>query len=232
MASGTGTCSVHYNQAGNDNYNAAAEVTETVNAQRADQTISVTTHAPASAIYNTIFTVAATSSSGLPVTYSSAGGCSNAGATFTTTSGVINCTVKYDQPGNSNYNAAPQLTETVTAVPWTNSGFYQPVDMGNVLNVAKNGSTVPLKFRVFAAGTELTTVASIKQSFVQTLTCGTGIALDDIENYATGGTSLRYDTTTGQFIFNWQTPRTPGACYRVTLTLLDGTSISANFKLK
>ena len=45
---------------GNANYNAAPQVTETVNAQKADQTITVTTHAPASARYNTSFTVAAT----------------------------------------------------------------------------------------------------------------------------------------------------------------------------
>ena len=134
--------------------------------------------------------------------------------------------------GSDNNYAFSFVNGTLTIQPWTYGGFYQPVDTGNVLNVAKNGSTVPLKFEVFAGGTELTTVASIKQSFVQTLTCGTGVALDDIENYATGGTSLRYDTTSGQFIFNWQTPRTPGACYRVTLTLLDGTTISANFKLK
>src|SRR5688500_2800505 len=104
--------------------------------------------------------------------------------------------------------------------------------MGGVLNVAKNGSTVPLKFEVFAGDTELTNVAFIKQSFVQTLTCGTGVVNDDIENYATGGTSLRYDTTGGQFIFNWQTPKTPGACYKITLMTQDGQTISANFKLK
>ena len=35
MTSGTGTCSVRYDQAGNANYNAAPQVTETVNAQKA-----------------------------------------------------------------------------------------------------------------------------------------------------------------------------------------------------
>ena len=42
MTSGTGTCSVKYDQAGDANYNAAPQVTETVNAQKADQTINVT----------------------------------------------------------------------------------------------------------------------------------------------------------------------------------------------
>ena len=131
-----------------------------------------------------------------------------------------------DKAGNS-----ANASATYTVLAWTISGFYQPVDMGK-LNIAKNGSTVPLKFEVFAGNTELTDVNFIKQTFVQKLTCGAGIATDDIENYATGGTSLRYDTTGGQFIFNWQTPKLAGNCYRVTLTTADGTPISADFKLK
>jgi len=81
----------------------------------ANQTITVNTHAPANAAYNSQFTVAATASSGLDVTYSSAGACTNSGATFMITSGTGTCTVKYDQAGNANYNAAPQVTENVTA---------------------------------------------------------------------------------------------------------------------
>jgi len=83
---------------------------------KANQTISVTTHAPAGgAAYNTQFSVTATSSSGLPVSYSSSGACTNNGATFTMTNGTGNCTVKYDQAGDANRNAAPSITETVTA---------------------------------------------------------------------------------------------------------------------
>jgi len=81
----------------------------------ANQTITVNPHAPANAAYNSQFTVAATASSGLDVTYSSAGACTNTGATFMMTSGTGTCTVKYDQAGNANYNAAPQVTENVTA---------------------------------------------------------------------------------------------------------------------
>jgi hypothetical protein len=116
MTSGTGTCSVKYDQAGDSNYNAAPQVVETVNAQKANQAINVTTHAPSSAVYNTSFSVAATGgNSGNPVTFSSGGSCSNTGATFTMTSGTGTCSVKYDQAGDSNYNAAPQVTESVNA---------------------------------------------------------------------------------------------------------------------
>ena len=116
MTSGTGTCTVKYDQAGDANYNAAPQVTETVNAVKADQTITVTTHAPASAVFNTSFTVAATGGGrAARSTFSSAGACTNIGATFTMTSGTGTCTVKYDQAGDANYNAAPQVTETVNA---------------------------------------------------------------------------------------------------------------------
>ena len=115
ITSGTGTCSVIANQAGNSNYTAAPQVTETVAANPASQTITFTTNAPASAGDNTSFTVAATASSGLAVVYTSAGVCANSGATYTMTSGTGTCSVIANQPGNSNYSAAPQVTQTVTA---------------------------------------------------------------------------------------------------------------------
>jgi hypothetical protein len=100
--------------AGDINYT-GSNSTGTLSVSKANQTITVGTHAPASAAYNASFTVAATSNSSLAISYSSAGVCTNVGAVFTMTSGTGNCTVKYDQAGNGNYNAAAQVTESVTA---------------------------------------------------------------------------------------------------------------------
>ena len=121
MTSGTGTCTVKFDQAGDSNYNAAPEITESVTAQKAPQTITVTTPAPAMAYFASQFTVAATASSGNTVSFYSSGVCTNSGATFTMTSGTGICTVKFDQAGDTNYNAAPEVTESVTAerVPQT-----------------------------------------------------------------------------------------------------------------
>lgn len=118
-----------------------------------------------------------------------------------------------------------------TVASWTLKGFYQPVDMSGIVNTVKGGSTVPLKFEVFAGATELTDT-SIVSTLIKTATCTTGLPEDTIEVTATGGTSLRYDTTGGQYIFNWQTPKLPGRCYTVTLTTLDGSTLNALFKLK
>src|SRR2546430_10972152 len=110
MTGGTSACSVKYDQAGDSNYSAAPQVTETVNAQKADQTIPVTTSAPASAVYLDSFGVAASAPGGT-VTFSSGGVCSNNNASFTMTAGTGTCSVKYDQAGNANYNAAPRSAE-------------------------------------------------------------------------------------------------------------------------
>jgi hypothetical protein len=125
-----------------------------------------------------------------------------------------------------NYDTA---TMSYTVLAWTLKGFYAPVDMG-IHNLVKGGATVPLKFEVFAGDTELTDT-SIVQAFTQKIACVAGLG-DNIETYATGETSLRYDTVGGQFVFNWKTLKSPGACYRVTMKTLDGSSIFADFTLK
>jgi hypothetical protein len=109
-------------------------------------------------------------------------------------------------------------------------GFYRPIDMG-IKNSAKGGSTVPLKFEAFQGATELSDVAIIKPITQQQITCPNGTP-DAIEEYATGNTNLRYDTSAGQFIYNWKTPKKPGTCYRVKVMASDGSSLEVDFVLK
>ncbi|MCJ8163682.1 MBG domain-containing protein [Pontibacter sp. E15-1] len=59
--------------------------------------------------------MAATASSGLPVSYGSSGVLSHVGTTYTMNSGTGSGTVSYSQEGNANYNAATVVTETVSA---------------------------------------------------------------------------------------------------------------------
>jgi predicted outer membrane repeat protein len=117
MTSGTGTCSVIANQAGNSNYAPATQVTQYVNATPLSQTILFTVPAPATSKSGDIFTVAATGgASGIPVMFTSSGVCSNSGATYTMASNTGTCMVIANQTGNNNYAAATQVTETVTGV--------------------------------------------------------------------------------------------------------------------
>lgn len=134
-----------------------------------------------------------------------------------------------DRAGNTTVRST-----SYTVLPWTTGGYYKPVDLGGTWNTVKNGSTVPLKFEVFAGGTELTSTTAIAATFaVKGVTCPNGSAtLDEVELTTTGGTTFRYDTTAGQFVQNWQTPKKAGACYEVTTSLADGSRISARFLLR
>ena len=79
------------------------------------------------------------------------------------------------QPVTARRSARTRMTATATDVAgnsyrdallhgagWTLTGFYQPVDMNGVSNAVKGGSTVPLKFEIFAGPTELTDTAIVK----------------------------------------------------------------------
>src|SRR5215208_1748274 len=154
------------------------------------------------------------------------GACSVSGYSAAVGSHTVTATAT-DNAGNEN-----TASSTYTVLAWTLTGFYQPVDMNGVINTVKNGSTVPLKFEIFAGTTELTSTADVKSLAAQQIVCDAGANVDEIEVVATGGTSLRYDTSGGQFIYNWQTPKKAGNCYRVTMTTQDLSTLVAYFKLK
>jgi hypothetical protein len=131
------------------------------------QTISFTTPAPSSAANNTNFTVAATATSDLTVSFSGSGGCSyvdhqDGTATYTMNSGTTACSVIASQPGSGaigangpvDYAAAPQVTET-TLVPQTITFTMNPPPSayltpgpGNQFTVAAigGGSNNPVTF--------------------------------------------------------------------------------------
>jgi hypothetical protein len=112
------------------------------------QTITFTMNAPAKAVYGTSFTVAAGASSGLPITYSSGGSCSNMGATYTMTSGTGTCTVTASQPGNNDYQAASPVSESTTAeranqtVTFTGAPAMAPYSSTFVMTASTDASTV------------------------------------------------------------------------------------------
>jgi hypothetical protein len=133
--------------------------------------------------------------------------------------------------GDNDYLASTSDSVSVNILAWTLNGFFQPVDGPDTMNYAKGGSTVPLKFEVFRNLTELTNT-NVVSAFTQKVNCDPALEGDPIEQYSTGQTELRYDSTSGQFIFNWKTPKAPGSCYLVTMKTQDGSSISASFQLK
>jgi hypothetical protein len=227
---GAGSCTVTASQAGNSNYLAATPVERSFTINKANQ--SITFNPPASKNYDDgSFDLSASATSGLAVNFTSltTNVCTVSGNTVSILS-KGDCTIKATQAGNNNYNPADPVEKTIKIAGWTTGGFYQPVDMG-ILNNAKAGSTVPLKFEVWNNSGVEQTSTSIVKSFTQKISCAAGTG-DDIEAYSSGSTVLRYDTTAGQFIFNWQTPKAAGSCYRVTLTTSDGSTLTADFRLR
>ena len=221
--------------AGDANHNTASgRVAITIN--KADQTIDF------AELSNVMFSVGGTvpltasASSGLGVALTSN---NTAVCTISGTSAVMvkegTCSITASQAGNGNYNPATAVTRSFTIQAWTLNGFYQPVTMTpqggtTVYNTAKAGSTVPLKFNVLIGTANQTDVAVVKGLSAQRVTCSAGIS-DAVDVLSSGGTSLRYDSTAGQFIQNWKTPTTVG-CYRAIITTQDGSMIEAFFQLK
>jgi hypothetical protein len=185
------------------------------------------------------FAVTATASSGLGVAFAATGQCMVSGSIVHLTA-AGSCTVTASQAGDGNYNPAANVPQTFTITAWTLSGFYQPVDpstpSGIIWNTVKAGSTVPLKFNIFAASTEQTTVSAVQSMSAFVVSCYLSAA--SLESLITdlstaGGASLRYDTTAHQFIQNWQTPKSAGVCYQIVMTAADGSKINnAFFKTK
>lgn len=156
------------------------------------------------------------------------------------TSGLVSCVVEGYSTAVGTHTMIATATDkagwTFTVqreyevLGWTTAGFYAPVDMGGVVNRVKGGSTVPLKFELFAGSRELDTTATVASFTTSKVACETGAVEDAVEFVTTGGTSLRYDSTGGQFIQNWKTPTVIG-CYSATMTTDDGSKITAKFRV-
>jgi hypothetical protein len=101
-------------------------------------------------------------------------------------------------------------------------GFYPPIDMNQVENIARAGQTIPFKFEVFFGTTEITDTDAVNFS-QEAITC-LNDASDGAEQTTTGNTRLVYDESSGQFVGHWKSPRTPGACYEVSASVVEAPS--------
>ncbi len=107
---GVGSCTITASQAGDTNYNAAPDVPQTFSITTATQTI--TFGALGAKIFGDAdFLVSATASSGLTVGFAASGNCTVLGSTVHITA-AGSCTITASQPGDSNYNPAPDVPQT------------------------------------------------------------------------------------------------------------------------
>jgi hypothetical protein len=108
---GAGTVTVRASQAGNDNYNAAANVDQSFTVAKASQTITFGSLS-GKTLGDAPFTVSATASSGLAVSFSIASGPATISGNTITLTGVGTVTVRAAQSGNDNYSAATSVDQS------------------------------------------------------------------------------------------------------------------------
>lgn len=115
IARGTGTCSITAMRAEDTNYNASApSAAVSIAITKAVPTVTLT-GAPGSATYRSSFAVSSTTDSSATPTYAASGACSNAGTTYTMTTGTGTCTATVSWPADDNYQAATLTRETAAA---------------------------------------------------------------------------------------------------------------------
>ena len=185
MNSGTGTCTIDANQAGNANYSAATTVKTSATATLAAQTISFTP--PTSETYGvTPITLSATSTSGLAVTFTIDGSSTTGAATLSgnvlTIKGVGTLVIDANQAGNLNYQPALQVKRTIVVNPAlltvTANSFSRPYNTANPpLTVTYsgfvNGDTSAVLNNTSPSVSTTATTASLPGTYPITVTQGT-----------------------------------------------------------
>jgi hypothetical protein len=141
-------------------------------------------------------------------------------------------TVAVDQAGNAEaVPAAPDVTTVVTTgpPPFAFTGFFKPIDNLPVLNQAKAGSSVPVKFglggdkgmNIFAAGYPIS----------QVIPCDSSALVDGIEQIDSPGASgLSYDAATQTYHYVWKTEKSWTGCRQLVVKFTDGSYARANMK--
>lgn len=132
-----GKCTIRASQGGNATYAAAPNVDQSFSIAKGVQTIAfgALTNRPVS---SPPFTVAATASSGLTVSFASlAPGVCTVSGTLVTLAAVGACVVRASQPGNANYAAAPAVDQGFAVTPGAIRLQFQHDAMGNVVRVTR-----------------------------------------------------------------------------------------------
>ncbi len=198
-STGAGVCVVQADGTATANFTVASQ-TQSITIGIANQTINVTTSAPALATSGVIFTVAATGgASGNPVVYSATGSCTNSGAVFTTgASGT--CTVHYNQAGNANFNNAVEVTEDTVVDGDAPSTSSINLASGSPTNAASVDFTITFSEAVTggtASNFSLITTGAISGASITSVSAGPGAARTVTVNTGSGDGTIGLDLING-----------------------------------
>jgi len=182
---------------------------------QASQTIGCT-GIPVSAAYGSGFTASCAATSGLAVSYASTGGCSNAGASYSMTSGTMACSVTVSQAGNGNYSAAATFNQSVTAtkinpavsfmglpasLPYNNSYTVTATTNDSSATVDITNSTPTVCSLTSESGTVVTLLI-----LTDTGACSLTATWAADSNYNAATLTQTGTATKGQAVITWATP--------------------------
>ena len=118
------------------------------------------------------------------------------------------------------------------SVEYAFGGFKSPLNAPPVVNLAKAGSAVPVKFSL--AGDQGLGVLADGYPRSQQVPCDSSAPVDGIEEtQTTGQTGLTYSADADQYSYIWKTARDwGGTCRQLALKLDDGTVHRASFRFR
>ena len=187
------------------------------------------------------FIIAATATSGLPVTFSASGACSVSGTTVHITR-VGSCTITATQAGDDTFAAAHPVAQTF-AITYASAGLCVGSPGHQVLpplavdgsSVVRQNATVAVKFRVCDAnGVSVGTPGVVSSFGLLRVIEGTATTEINVEPASTTpDTTFRWDAAAQQWIFNLSTKDlAAGATYIYSIGLDDGSSIEFRFGVR
>ena len=107
------------------------------------------------------------------------------------------------------------------AVHYRFGGFLAPLTPGGSYHL---GRTLPIQWQLTDAnGKFLTSLSAVRSLQVQSVDAHGNPLAPPFNPAASGGTTLRYDPTANQYVFNWDTKGLQAGWYEIELTLADGT---------
>jgi|GEM_PF-2675642 len=123
-------------------------------------------------------------------------------------------------------NAGNTATKTLTInVAYQFGGFLQPINSDGS-SIFKAGSTVPVKFQILDANGLPVPSATATIQYVKASSTPMGWVDEGTLTAAaaTGGTQFRYDSTSGQYVYNWGAAKGTAGTYRLAATVTLGSA--------
>lgn len=171
---GAGVTSIKASQNGNSNFNAAADVSQPLTVNKANQTITFGNALPTATYGDSNFNLNSTSSSGLPVTYTSSDtGVASISGNIVTIVGAGTSVITAKQNGNTNYNPANDISETLAVAKANQTITFNPLSDVDVNDPDFNLTATSSSNLAITYASSDTNVATITNNIVSIIGVGT-----------------------------------------------------------